>query len=277
MAEAPLTRKQTLRNATVFIGGGRITSALIGGLRLAKYGSPILVDDHNPAKLKVLRREFNVGVTLDLKSAVEQAEILIIAVRPDSVRRLLADIQRSGASSWPSVIISLAAGIPLRNLKRMAPHLHWARAMPSPACRTRHGLTALTFDASLPLTIRKQVRTLFGQVGSVLEIPEDRLDPFTVTYSASHGYHALATLTRAAMKAGLDEQTALLAASHALADAIVSWREGSSSLQELLHEAATPGGIAAATIQAMNKAGYERAVRRGLRAGLAKASSNAKA
>jgi pyrroline-5-carboxylate reductase len=94
--------------ALVFLGGGRITSALIAGLRLtqgqAEIIAPqiivpkiivpqiivpkIIVHDRNPEKLRELRRKYRVGIELDLHRAVAQAGLLVIAVRPDSVREL---------------------------------------------------------------------------------------------------------------------------------------------------------------------------------------------
>ena len=47
--------------ATVFLGGGRITSALAAGLRLAGDAREIVVYDRNPAKLRALRREAGVS------------------------------------------------------------------------------------------------------------------------------------------------------------------------------------------------------------------------
>ena len=80
----------------------------------------------------------------------------------------------------------------------------------------------------------------------------------------------------AAESLGLDRETALTAASHGLADGIMAWREGKFSLDGLLHEAATPGGISAATLAATDKAGYQRAVQAGLRMGMNRARKNAK-
>jgi len=101
------------------------------------------------------------------------------------------------------------------------------------------------------------------------------MDTITATHSSTHGYHALAWLAKEAHRAGLDEKTSLIAAAHALADGIFYWRESGLSLDELLHEAATPGGIAAATMKAMDRAGYGRAVAKGLAAGIAQARRNA--
>jgi pyrroline-5-carboxylate reductase len=259
--------------ATVFLGGGRITSALVAGLRLAKYDHPIVVHDRNPRKLRQLKKQYRVTVEPNLHRAVQQAGLLILAVRPDSVSELLQQMEING----PLTAISLAAGIPFSKLRaRLGPPVRWARAMPSPVCRTAHGLTALTFERSFSRTTKREVRDLFEQVGTVLEIPESQFDAFTVTYSSSHGYHALAALATSAQKLGLNRKTALIAAAHALADGILSWREGKIPLARLLHEATTPGGIAAAVMNEMDSSGYNRIIEQGLRAGLARARKNAK-
>jgi pyrroline-5-carboxylate reductase len=260
-------------STVVFLGGGRITAAMLAGLRLGKTKHHLLVHDRNPSKLRDLKKQNAVAVEPDLMSAVKQADVLIVAVRPSSIRELLYSV---GKMKGARLAISLAAGVPLRALSKLAgPPVKWARAMPSPVCRSGRGLTAVTFPRTLARADRKRVHDLFATFGQVVEIPESKFDAFTVTFSCSHGYHALATLARAAQEAGLDRRTALLASAHALGDGIVAWREGRHPLESLLQEAATPGGIAAATSSAMDAAGYGRAVQQGVAAGLHRAHMNA--
>lgn len=261
-------------NTVVFLGGGRITNALLAGLALSKYRGRLIVHDRNADKLRALRRQFGIATEPVLEKAVEQADLLVIAVRPDSVADLLRHID---PVKRPLIAISLAAGIPLLHLRMtLGSRVHWARAMPSPASRSGRGLAAITYDRKLVSAERQAVRMLFEQVGQVLEVSEGEFDAFTVTYSSSHGYHALAVLAEAAEKLGLKRRNALLAAAHALADGILYWREGSVSLKDLIQEAATPGGIAAQVMHAMDEAGYARLVERGLRAGIARARQNAR-
>jgi pyrroline-5-carboxylate reductase len=265
--------------ATVFLGGGRITAALFSGLRLADYKAPIIVHDRNPGKLRALKKEFRVRVEADLLRAIDQAQLLIVAVRPSDVGGLLQTIRTASArrAHHRFIACSLAAGIPLSNLQKwLGPPVRWARAMPSPVARSGLGLTAVTFQRGFPQADRLLVRQFFAQVGEVLEVPEGRFDAFTVTYSASHGYHALAALAQAGRTVGLDRETAFIAAAHALGDAIISWRNGQESLDALLREAATPGGIAATVMNSMDADGYSRIIERGLRAGVVLARKNAK-
>lgn len=260
--------------AVVFLGAGRITGALLAGLHRAKYRESVVVHDRHPQKLRQLKALYGAGSERDLSDAVERAGLLVIAVRPNSVLSLLREI---GKIDRPLTAVSLAAGIPLANLRSaLGSRVRWARAMPSSACRGGHGLTALVFDRNFPAAAKREVKALFAKVGRVIEVPERKFDAFTVTYSCSHGYHALATLAGEAQKLGLDRQTALTAAAHGLADGIVAWREGAISLETLLGEAATPGGIAAATQKAVRRAGYHRAVAAGLAAGMKQARKNAR-
>jgi len=264
-------------STVVFLGGGRITSAMLAGLRLGKATHRLVVHDRNQGKLRDLKKRYAVAVEPDLNRAVKQADVLLVAVRPNSVRELLQMVGKAITKiNRPLLAVSLAAGVPLRLLRKVAGlPVRWARAMPSPVCRSGLGLTAVAFPRLLPRVDRKRVHDLFASFGQVVEIPESKFDAFTVTYSCSHGYHALATLARAAQEAGLDRNTALLASAHALADGIVAWREGRHSLESLLKEAATPGGIAAAAAAKMDAAGYGRTVRQGVAAGLRRARANA--
>jgi pyrroline-5-carboxylate reductase len=256
----------------VFLGGGRITSAMLAGLRLKKTQHRFVVHDRNQAKLWDLRRQYAVAVELNLQTAVRHADLLIVAVRPGSLAELLDSV---GKPDRPLLAVSLAAGVPLRKLaKALGSPVRWARAMPSPVCRSGRGLTAVTFPRALPDRHRRRVINLFASFGEVIEIPESKFDAFTVTYSSSHGYHALAALAQAGQAVGLDRQMALTAGAHALAAGILAWREGKHSLASLLAEAATPGGIAATTMAAMDAAGYRKAVAKGVRAGLRRARAN---
>lgn len=263
-------------STTVFIGGGRITSALVAGLRRAKYKEAIVVHDRNPEKLRALQRDSKVKTEHDLKSAVAGADMLVIAVQPASVDETLDSIALSVQAFQP-LVVCIAAGIPLKKLRsHLGSRVRCARALPSPICRIGRGLTAVAFSRNVPAPDRRRVREFFEQVGPVLEMAEVRFDAFNAAYSPGHGYHALATLAKAAQDAGLDRKTALTAASYALAEAILYWRESGASLSKLLQEAATPGGTTAATLAAMDAAGYKRVIECGLAGGIRQAQANAR-
>lgn len=256
-------------SATVFVGGGRITAAIVAGLRGAGFRGRIVVHDRNPKKVRALSRRFQVHAEPSLARAVAQAGMLIIAVRPADVLPVLGEI---GPLPRTAMCVSLAAGLTLSELRgATGGRVAWARAMPSPACRTGHGLTALAFDRSLPRAARLHVRRLFARVGATLKLPEREFDAFTVVYSTSQGCHALAARIRAARKIGLSSKIAFVAAAHGLAEGVRALEENPGALEELLAEAATPGGIAAEVMRVMLAGGYDQLVERAYRAGVARA------
>ena len=272
-------------SALVFLGGGRITTALVAGLRRSGFRGRIVVHDRHPAKLRRLERDSGVIAEVSLAKAVDAARMLVVAVRPASVARLLSEIRELLRREKRSVrrgrqlnLISLAAGVPLAQLRdSLGAQARWTRAMPSPVCRSGRGLTALAFDGAVLPRTRREILRLFSRVGPVLVISEKHFDAFTATYSSSHGIHALAALAAAAQTLGLPRKLALGAAAHALADGIAAWRERPEPLAALLKEAATPGGIAATVMAAMDQQGYTRIVARGLRAGFDRARARPRA
>ena len=94
-----------------FLGGGRITSALCAGLRLADYKGKIVVYDRNPDKMRALRKESQVLAAHDLKSALKGAEVLIVAVRPASVAKTMRDPRPSIGASPPYPDFAARSGL----------------------------------------------------------------------------------------------------------------------------------------------------------------------
>src|SRR5467141_2944325 len=110
-------------STVVFLGGGRITSAMLAGLRLAKTRHRLVVHDRNPGKLRDLKKRYAVAVEPDLNSAVKQADVLIVAVRPSSLREVL---RRLGKVDRRMLAVSVAAGVPLRVLSKLVgPPVQW--------------------------------------------------------------------------------------------------------------------------------------------------------
>ena len=75
------------RNAVVFLGGGRITSALLAGLRLAGFRQPIVVHDRNPHKLRQLQRLYDVQAEPDLHLLNQDGNSLVHSAHTVASRR----------------------------------------------------------------------------------------------------------------------------------------------------------------------------------------------
>lgn len=264
-----------------FVGGGRITRAIISGLRLRRGSRDarslemeITVCDRHARKLLDFRRNLGVRTTESLVEALG-SDLMVLAVRPQSVNQVLKILRQEPPRKIAA--LSLCAGISLQQLKsRLGTPVRWARAMPSPAGSSGNGFTALCYGANFPANAKNAIYEMFSAIGEVANMTEREMDAFTVTFSPTHGQHALAALAKAGEKLGLSRELAQLAAAHALADSISHWRaRGAPPLAELLAEAQTPGGIAAETIRALDRGGYSKSIERALRAGMKRLKKNA--
>ena len=97
--------------------------------------------------------------------------------------------------------------------------------------RSGQGLTALTFAKKFPALRESVCAISFRSSVQLIEIPEKQFDAFTVTYSGSHGYHALAALIAAAEEIGLERKAAQWPLLMHWQMELPAWREGDCSLE----------------------------------------------
>ncbi len=124
-----------------FLGGGNMANALIGGL-LAKGedARAISVIELSPAaRERVAGHGVRVSTAPD--AATGGAEVLVLAVKPQDMRRALASL---GGFSKEKLVVSIAAGIRLESLSRwLGGHRRLVRCMPNTPALIGAGISAL--------------------------------------------------------------------------------------------------------------------------------------
>ena len=100
-----------------FIGAGNMAGALIKGLIAAKLYKPkdIIASDTVPAQLKKLAKAYNIEGSNDNRAVVRAAQTIILAVKPQILNQVLAEIQPEVTKD--KLFISIAAGVTLRRLE----------------------------------------------------------------------------------------------------------------------------------------------------------------
>ncbi|MCD6390835.1 MAG: NAD(P)-binding domain-containing protein, partial [Dehalococcoidia bacterium] len=74
-----------------FIGGGAMGEAMVKCLLTGKVAAPqdIVVSDVSRLRCELLSREYGVGVLADNRRAVENADLIILAVKPQNLPRIM--------------------------------------------------------------------------------------------------------------------------------------------------------------------------------------------
>jgi pyrroline-5-carboxylate reductase len=166
----------------VFIGAGKMAEALIA--RLGAPGS-IVVSDKEKSRLSYLRAKYKVKVARDNLEAFRSGDVVILAVKPQNMAEVLAEVQgpprlRSGSRvGKQKLVISIAAGIPLSYLQKKLPGYSIVRAMPNNPCMVGAGITALAKGKGTRNWELGIAKRLFEAVGEVVEVPEKWMDAVT--------------------------------------------------------------------------------------------------
>ncbi|WP_324609542.1 pyrroline-5-carboxylate reductase family protein [Thermococcus piezophilus] len=151
-----------------------IGAGTIGGVvakALAEAGHSVIATRRSIEKAMWLE-EHGVRVIRNNVEAAEGEEVVFIAVKPNKVPEILEKIEKV---MMGKLVVSLAAGIPLKSLKRLAPKAKFVRAMPNIAILIKESFTAYTSDglSEEDITI---VENLFSSFGKCLKVDEEHMD-----------------------------------------------------------------------------------------------------
>ena len=122
-------------------------------------GRQLIVSDPDPQKLEVLQKKFDVQTTARNLEAVEAAGFVFINVLPQVVQQILKELT-SQKISKDKVIISLAAGIPMKTYTDLGDNLPVVRALPNPPSQIGKGIAALAFNPHVNATQQKDIKAL---------------------------------------------------------------------------------------------------------------------
>ena len=127
-----------------FIGGGNMAEALVSGLIKAGHDAAnITVTDTDQTKLDSLTSQYGVQTSSDNAAAVAQADVIVLAVKPQVITNVLTDIGASIPAS--TTVVSIAAGASIQTLKDAAnsDDLAIVRVMPNTPAMLGAGMSVL--------------------------------------------------------------------------------------------------------------------------------------
>lgn len=175
-----------------FIGGGNMARSLIGGLLARGWrAEQIAVADPLPAQLDSLRAQYAVRATSDNAVAARDADIVVLAVKPQEMRRVAEALQTSLAAKRP-LVISVAAGIRATDIQRWLPGIAIVRSMPNRPALQGCGMTGLYATEDVSTERRALAEQILGAVGATLWLErEQHMDIVTAVSASGPAYFFL--------------------------------------------------------------------------------------
>jgi pyrroline-5-carboxylate reductase len=240
-----------------FIGGGHMTTSLIGGLRSGGLpASDITVADPVAGQLERLRREFGVQGTHDNVAAASGADLVVLAVKPQDMAAATRSL--AGAGDSRRVVLSIAAGIRLANLATwLGSHVPVVRAMPNRPALIGAGITAACAGPGVSESERARAEWVLAAAGQVVWLDdESQMDAVTAVSGSGPAYFFLLieAIEDAGAALGLPRQTARqLAVQTALGSARMA-AEGTDPPELLREQVTSRGGTTAAALAVLESA-----------------------
>ncbi|MCI0732442.1 MAG: pyrroline-5-carboxylate reductase [Methylococcaceae bacterium] len=253
-----------------FIGGGNMASALVGGLIDGGYPREnIWVSDIDSEKLDRLESQYGIRTTLDNRVIVHNADVLVLAVKPQVVKSVLTDLG-AGVLRSESIVISIVAGIREADLQKwLGAPVALIRAMPNTPALIRSGATALHANSVVTDEQRDIAESILRSVGLVVWLEsESRLDAVTALSGSGPAYFFLLmeAMEESALRLGLDRQTARLLIEQTAFGAAKIALEFEESPAELRVRVTSPGGTTQKALEAFEKGGFRTLVAEALSA-----------
>lgn len=227
-----------------FIGTGKMGEALIKGILQARLTPPenIFASDVDSAKLQMLEKEYKINICKDNCSTVVGSDIIIIAVKPQTVPAILKEIKSSIKNQ---LIISIAAGVTLDTFENA---LHRGtkviRVMPNIAATVQEAGSAISPGSAASKEDIAAATMIFNAIGRSVLLPEHLMDAVTGLSGSGPAYifMIIEALADGGVHEGLDRNTAKVLAAQTVLGAAKMVLKGGSHTGELKDMVTSPGG-----------------------------------
>jgi pyrroline-5-carboxylate reductase len=253
-----------------FIGGGNMARSMIAGLK-RRGMDPHLIHVAEPvdALRTELSREFGVRLYAHASAAAAHADTIVLAVKPQIIDVVCADLQSVVAERLP-LVISIAAGVTMAQLKaKLGPLARIVRAMPNTPALLGVGITGWHAGADISASERMVAEQVLGACGDTVWIEhEAQMDAVTAVSGSGPAYFFLLTeaLAAAGVAQGLPEATAQRLARITCAGAGAMLNHSDEPVSLLRERVTSPGGTTAAALASFRKDDFAAIVARAVAA-----------
>jgi pyrroline-5-carboxylate reductase len=241
-----------------FIGGGNMTTSLVGGLvRRGTEPGSLTVSDPMPAQVERLAREFGVHGVTDNREAVREADMIVLAVKPQQMAEVACGIAPQLVERRP-IVVSIAAGIRLADLARwLGAGMPIVRTMPNRPALIGAGITALYADGGVTTHDRDLVEVLMSAAGATVWLDhESQMDVVTAISGSGPAYFFLLieALESAGIASGMSASTARRLAVATARGAGLMAAESDEAPAVLREQVTSAGGTTAAALEVLEAA-----------------------
>lgn len=230
-----------------FIGIGNMGGAIIEGWLQKKALKPtsLFISNRTASKRNDFAEKTGVHACESIKEVAVHSDVVFLAAKPADFASILEEL--SPSLSHKPVLVSLAAGISLTDLTKQLDEgadYPFIRIMPNLNHRIGEGMAAICATHSTSKETLAYVLDLFDKIGETVVLPEEQFSIFSAIAGCSPAFTFtyIDALARAAVRHGLNKETAVKIAAQAVMGTAKLTLESSTSPMDLADQVASPGG-----------------------------------
>lgn len=166
-----MTQKQGSRIA--FVGSGVMAEVMISGLLSRQVREPDEIWASGPREERAaeLREAYGIHATTDNLEAVSHGDIVVLAVKPQTLAKLLREIQRGIRQKH--LVMSIIAGARMKVIGEGLHHPAVVRCMPNLPCQIHRGMTIWTATPEVTSAARENVRSILQTMGREIYVADE--------------------------------------------------------------------------------------------------------
>ena len=244
-----------------FIGGGAMAAAITAGLVAQKAADPgsIYISDHKAPRCAVLEKKYGVRASVG-KSFVRDTDVVILAVKPQVIKAAVAEVQpllKDGA-----LVISIVAGLTLKDLESFFPGHAVIRVMPNTPLAVGAGMSAYACGSAVTERDASIADAIFAASGFAIHVDEHVMDAVTGLSGSGPAYAFLMidALADGGVAAGLKRPYAIQMAAQTLLGAAKMVLEQGRHPDVLRDQVTSPGGTTIAGVRVLEQRGVRGAL-----------------
>ena len=248
------------------IGGGNLGGSIAEGIANSQLVKPenITVTRRKTEKLTSLAEQ-GIQVHSDNHKAVENADIVLLAIKPKQIRAVLEEIN-TVVNQGNKILISVVTGVSLQNMASVVgSHVTLFRAMPNTAIAIRESMTCIATNNATEEQ-KEMVKAIFDTVGRTVYIEENLMAASTVLGACGIAYamRFIRAASQGGIEIGFNSEIAQLIAAQTVRGASTLLLERGQHPEREIDKVTTPQGCTIAGINEMEHQGFSSALIKGI-------------
>ncbi|MCG9492620.1 pyrroline-5-carboxylate reductase [Acinetobacter pittii] len=237
-----------------FIGGGNMAQALIGGL-ISRGLPPTRITVSDPVEqIRQLLQEKEVYVTQDNVAAIKNADVVVLAVKPQVLATVLRPLK--GLLS-DKLVISIIAGAEIQTISNLIDSNRVVRVMPNTPALVQTGAHGIYANDVVGTSDRELTSQILAATGLTIWVnSEAQIDAVTAVSGSGPAYffYLMESMIRAGKNLGLDEKVATALTLQTALGAAQMAITSSNTPSELRKNVTSPNGTTQAALEVFDRA-----------------------